>query len=179
MLKRKIKSSVIRRLHLENTCLWVPDKSTASLSALKQACSMLCDNYKSREYTMFSSSYRPWDSQACKYYVIKVSCLLECIFLYCCLHLFCCFGLLIHTFCVNYEIMFSVGICVLYSLVKNPVANLGHYFFISWFTDFLAGKTGRSVGKKKKVVEKKLHGNSSKKWCFLRKLHHSYKCTLS
>ena len=26
---------------------------------------------------------------------------------------------------------------------------LGHYFFISWFTDFLAGKTGRSVGKKK------------------------------
>ena len=26
---------------------------------------------------------------------------------------------------------------------------LGHYFFISWFTDFLAGKTGRSFGKKK------------------------------
>ena len=26
---------------------------------------------------------------------------------------------------------------------------LGHYFFISWFTDFLAGKNG-SVGRKKK-----------------------------
>ena len=26
---------------------------------------------------------------------------------------------------------------------------LGHYFFISWFTDFLAGKTGRSEKKKK------------------------------
>ena len=24
----------------------------------------------------------------------------------------------------------------------------GHYFLISWFTDFLAAKTGRSVGKK-------------------------------
>ena len=26
----------------------------------------------------------------------------------------------------------------------------GHYFLISWFTDFLAAKTVRSVGKKKK-----------------------------
>ena len=29
---------------------------------------------------------------------------------------------------------------------------LGHYFLISWFTDFLAAKTGRSVGKKEKII---------------------------
>ena len=32
----------------------------------------------------------------------------------------------------------------------RPTRPLGHYFFISWFTDFLAGKTGWSVGKKRK-----------------------------
>ena len=32
---------------------------------------------------------------------------------------------------------------------SKVISPLGHYFFISWFTDFLAAKTGRSVGKKK------------------------------
>ena len=34
------------------------------------------------------------------------------------------------------------------SQVHSYWQRLGHYFLISWFTDFLAAKTGRSVGKK-------------------------------
>ena len=38
-------------------------------------------------------------------------------------------------------------------LVVFYIIALGHYFFISWFTDFLAGKTGRSEKKKKKKIQ--------------------------
>ena len=41
-----------------------------------------------------------------------------------------------------------VRILLLWLLGKLPFGRLGHYFFISWFTDFLAGKTGRSEKKK-------------------------------
>ena len=38
-------------------------------------------------------------------------------------------------------------------IVNSQIVSIyGHYFFISWFTDFSAGKTGRSVGKKKKKI---------------------------
>ena len=72
----------------------------------------------------------------------------------------------------------EVGYTSMWAYYKYA-APLGHYFFISWFTDFLAGKTGRSVGEKKKIqnnyigpimssCRKKLHGNRNK--------HHSCVC---
>ena len=35
----------------------------------------------------------------------------------------------------------------------NALTVSGHYFFNSWFTDFLTGKTGRSVEKKIKILK--------------------------
>ena len=44
----------------------------------------------------------------------------------------------------------SIHLCChhFYPSLLPQFLSLGHYFLISWFTDFLAAKTGRSVGKK-------------------------------